>query len=133
MTKDQNKMRLSSKLLIIVITLTFNLTKFYKTMKNSFTSSIKFSKNNWKINKFNLRMLCKINQLVLLELEDTLKHKIMLKIKIHLSNNFHSSIVTICTSWKNSCKIFKWKWVNLKMRNTVWLKKSFRWRTKPKG
>ena len=133
MTKDRNKTKSSNKLPIIVITLTFNLTKFYKTMKNLFTSSTKFSKSNWKINKFNLRMLCKIKQLVLLELEDILKHKIMLKIKIYRSNNFHNSIVTICTFWKNSCKIFKWKWGNLKTKNTVWLKKSFRWRTKLKG
>ena len=125
-------MRLSSKLQIRMITLTFNLI-YLKTMKNSFINSTKYSKNNWEINKFNLRMQCRTKLMVHLELKDSSKHKTTLKIKNHYhSNSFPNSIVTICTSWKSSYKICKWKWVSLKTKNIVWVKKNFKWKTKPK-
>jgi len=115
-----------------MITLTFNLINL-KTMKNSFTNSIKCSKNNWKINKFNLRMQCRIKLLVHLELKDLFKHKTTLKFMIHNhSSSFPNSIVMICTSWKSSCKICKWKWVSWRTRSIVWVKKNFKWKTKLK-
>jgi hypothetical protein len=105
----------------------------HKTTKNSFTNSITCSKNNLSINRCNLRMRCRIKLLDHLELKGIFRHKTMQRCMIlgH-SNSFHNLTLTIFMFWKSSCKIYKWKWVNSRTKNIVWVKKRCRWKIKLK-
>jgi hypothetical protein len=109
-TKDQNKMKSLNKLQTRMITLTCQPIQMrqLRTTKSSSTNSTKSNKSNSKTNKSSWRTLCNTRPLVLLELEDTLKRRIMLSIRSLLSSSFHNSTATICTFWRNSCRICKW-------------------------